>query len=264
VFDEGMPVTERTLFGSSISRLTKRELVAEVTRAPSSGGVRLLVTMNLDHIVSLRRSAAFRLAYSRAWAVTIDGAPVFAYASARRIGAPERVTGADLIVDLAAALPVDRRLFFAVSSETTGSRLVDLFVARGLPREALAYVSPPFGFENDPRQSEALASAIRSHRATDLIFGLGAPKSEIWIDTHRDQLGDLYAYGFGAGLDFLAGVAARAPAPLRRLGLEWAWRLAGDPIRLWRRYMIDSWAAVPSVVEDLAGRAPHGKPRLDD
>lgn len=252
------------LFGAQVCKLSQDQLISTIVAAPASGGVRLLVTMNLDHVVRLRRDRAFREAYSRAWAVTLDGAPVFAYARVKGLNAPQRITGADLVVDLARALPVGRRLFFVVSTAAIGERLVEIFVARGFPRDAVAFVSPAFGFERDEAQSSRLLSSIRAHGASDLVFGLGAPKSEVWIDRHRDRLGDLYAYAFGAGLDFLAGATRRAPVSVRRLGLEWAWRLSQDPARLWRRYLVDSWAALPAIREDLAGRAPHGGARLDD
>ncbi len=257
-------MTQGTLFGRGISTLTLKELASEIVRAPSTNGVRLVATMNLDHVVNLRRNGAFRLAYAGAWAVTIDGAPVFAYARLRGVHAPGRITGVDLFAELARSWSLDRRPFFVTSTAEAGEKLIESFVARGFPKEAMAFESPAFGFEKDQAKSTTLCSAIRAHRTTDLVFGVGSPKSEIWIDTHRDQLGDLYAYGFGAGLDFLIGHATRAPTAMRRLGLEWLWRLALEPTRLWRRYLVDSWAALPSVAADLAGRAPHGKPCLED
>src|SRR5207253_2390767 len=136
--------------------------------------------------------------------------------------------------------------------------------ARGFSREFVAFASPPFGFESNPRESSELLAAIQSHATTDLVFGVGSPKTEIWIDDHRDRLGSLYAYGFGQGLDFMAGAVRRAPLPLRRLGLEWVWRLAQEPSRRWRRSLIDAWLLFPSIAEDLAGRAPHGKPSLTE
>ncbi len=257
-------MTQKTLFGREICTLTLKGLASEITREPSTNGVRLVATMNLDHVANLRRNAAFRLAYSSAWAVTIDGAPVFAYARVRGVEAPGRITGVDLFAELARSWSLDRRPFFITSTPETGERLIESFLARGFPKEALAFDSPAFGFEKNQVQSAALCATIRAHGTTDLVFGVGSPKSEIWIDTHRGQLGDLYAYGFGAGLDFLIGHATRAPTVLRRLGLEWLWRLGLEPTRLWRRYLVDSWAALPSVAADLVGRAPHGKPCLND
>jgi N-acetylglucosaminyldiphosphoundecaprenol N-acetyl-beta-D-mannosaminyltransferase len=259
---ESLQLPTNLLFGFGITKLRQDDLISQIVSAPASGGVRLLVTMNLDHVVRLRRDAAFREAYSRAWMVTIDGAPVFAYARAKGLKA-SRITGADLVVDLARALPTSRRLFFVVSTPAIGEKLLEMFRARGFESDAVAFVSPPFGFERDEGESAALLSAIRDHRTTDLVFGLGAPKSEVWIDHHRERLGDLYAFGFGAGLDFLAGATRRAPVLVRRLGMEWAWRLSQDPVRLWRRYLVDSWSAIPAIVEDLSGRTPCLTTRLD-
>ena len=257
-------VSGRPLFGARVCGLTRKALAAEITRAPATDGVRLVVTMNLDHVVRLRTNPALRRAYAGAWAVTIDGAPVFIYGLARGAGAPQRITGGDLLAELAGAWPLDRRPFFVTASNEIGQRLTENFVARGFSRDAMAFCCPPFGFENDASQSHALCAEIRAHGATDLVIGVGAPKSEVWVDGHRGQLGNLYAYAFGAGLEHLVDPAARAPKAMRTLGLEWMWRLAREPARLWRRYLIESWAVFPSVAEDLAGRAPHGQLRLED
>lgn len=248
----------RLLFGAEITELSRPALTELMTAgpAPVGGGVRLLVTMNLDHVVRLQTSAPFRAAYGRGWMVTADGAPVHLYG--RLKGLPiARVTGSDLLADLVQRFdPVRHRPFFVVSGEGTETGLRGLFAAHGFAADAVGFRIPPFGFEKDNHQSAELASAIVAHRATHLIFGLGAPKSEVWIDTHRAVLGDLYACCFGSGPDFLVGAARRAPELLQRLGLEWAWRVASDPKRLWRRYFVDSWAFLPAVVRDLRGRSP--------
>lgn len=246
----------RRLFGARITPLARRELAEAIASAPvpAGAGVRLLVTMNLDHVVRLQSSPSFRAAYDSAWAVTLDGAPVAAYARLKGLKAP-RVTGSDLLSELIERFdPTLRRLFFVVSRPETGESLTRLLEQRGFPSGAVAWASPPFGFETAAGQSADLARAIADHHPTDLVFGLGAPKSEVWIDQHRGELGDLYAYGFGSGCDFLVGQAKRAPAAMQRLGLEWAWRVGSDPKRLWRRYFIDSWAFLPAVARDLLGR----------
>jgi len=249
-----------TIFGTTISPLRCDELAALMTEvsAPVGQGAALLVTMNLDHVVQLRTNAAFRAAYDRAWVVTIDGAPVFKYAKLRGLTTPERCPGSDLLVKLVDRLrPGVHRPYFIVSRDETGERLVALLVARGFEAGAVGFASPAFGFEKDPVQSEALCKQIREHGTTHLIVGVGAPKSEIWVDQYRGELGDLYACGFGSGADFLVDVAKRAPKLFRRMGIEWLWRVGSDPRRLWRRYFVDSWAFIPAILEDLrASRLP--------
>ena len=243
------------VFGYALSPLTPAEFVAALTApAPAGGGARLLATMNLDHVVRLQRDADFRAAYARAWAITADGAPVYAWARLRGAAPPQRAPGSDLLAELVAAWsPGRHRPFFVVSRPAVGEKLVALLRARGFAPGEATWASPPFGFEHDSTASAELAAAVRSHRATHLIMGVGAPKSEIWVDRDRAGLGDLWACGFGSAGDFLVGEARRAPPSWRRAGLEWLWRLAADPRRLAKRYLWDSWAVLPALARDLTG-----------
>jgi N-acetylglucosaminyldiphosphoundecaprenol N-acetyl-beta-D-mannosaminyltransferase len=252
------------IFGVEMCTLTAGELVDSIVNSPPRDGVRLLATMNVDHVVRLRTDERFRKAYARAWRITADGAPVFAYARTRNIPVPQRLTGSDLTPDLLRRMPFDRCLFFVVSSSETGERLLSSLIDRGFPERQLAYLCPPFGFESDRMMSSKIVEAITAHGTTDLFLGVGAPKSEIWVDEHRDMLGNMYAYCFGAGLDYFAGRSTRAPIAFRNMGMEWFWRLTREPVRLWHRYLIDSWAFFPAVFQDLRGRAPHGKRRIHD
>lgn len=247
-------MTSLPLFGARIIDADRAELVRRMTAPQRFDGVRTVVTMNLDHVVQLQKNPAFRAAYDRAWAVTIDGAPVAAYARLKGLRRP-RCTGADLLVDLVPALdPARHRPFFVVSAPETQDGLARLMADLGFAPGSVGFAVPPFGFEADSAASDALETAIVAHRASHLIFGLGAPKSEIWIDQRRDRLGDLYALAVGSAPDFLIGRVARAPESFQRLGLEWLWRLASEPRRLARRYLIDSWAFLPAAARDFFRR----------
>jgi N-acetylglucosaminyldiphosphoundecaprenol N-acetyl-beta-D-mannosaminyltransferase len=258
------PGRKGRLFGFAISRLSRNEQVAALLEpAPVSGGARLVVTMNLDHVVRLRRTPAFRDAYGRAAVVTLDGAPVWLYGAVRGVGAP-RCTGADMFADLEAAIrPNDHRPFFVLSSLATAEGLATRLGRRGFSPSSLGFAVPPFGFETDEAASRELAAAIRAHRATHLVMGLGAPKSELFVDGFRDRLGDLHALCVGSAPDFVVGVRRRAPPFLRRIGLEWLWRTLEEPKRLVRRYFLDSWSFIPAVFDDLTAseRSPLGDTR---
>jgi N-acetylglucosaminyldiphosphoundecaprenol N-acetyl-beta-D-mannosaminyltransferase len=71
-----------------------------------------------------------------------------------------------------------------------------------------------------------------------VFVALGAPKQELWIERALEEIGPAVAIGVGASLDFLAGRVRRAPAFMSKAGLEWVYRLAQEPRRLWRRYLI--------------------------
>lgn len=245
------------IFGLEFSPMTQTELAAKVSREPlvKGAGPRSIHTANLDHIVQLRRNPRLRQAYDKAWAVTADGMPVFLYAKARGARLRMRVTGADLFGDILALLdPWNHRCFFVASSAETGRGLVAWLTRRGFSRTSADFIVPPRGFENDTAYSSDLARRIRAHGTTHLFLGVGAPKSEIWVNEHRDVLGDCYVLSAGAGLDFFAGTERRAPRVLRDVGLEWLWRFSHDPARLFRRYFVDSWSFIAAIAEDLAPR----------
>ena len=243
----------RRLFGYSFATDTPEQLIALTTQPPSKGQMaRLIVTANLDHIVQLRENAALRKAYDLAWRRTIDGAPVFLYSRLRGIGVPSRVTGADLAPSLLERLrPGVHRPFFVVASPTIATGLRQWAAARGFAEDAVGIDVPPFGFEKDRAYGDALAARIRNHGTTQLLFGVGCPKSETWIIARRDQLGDCYAFAVGAALGFLVGTQKRAPTIFRRLGMEWLWRVYQEPKRLARRYFVQSWGFVGAVADDL-------------
>lgn len=249
-----MGKSQRRIFGIDFCTLRRPDLVREcLMDSPQGTGVRLLVTANLDHIVNLLRNARFRWAYSNAWRATIDGMPVYLYAHLRGSAVPERVTGADLFFDIVQGLDPDRHsVFFVAPKQHTLDALLAEMVRRGFSIDNSGGEVPPFGFESDSVYSEALCARIRTLGTTHLFFGVGAPKSEIWVEEHRLRLGDLYAFGFGAALDFYAGVIRRAPRFMQRMGLEWLWRLASEPRRLFRRYLVNSWFFLLAIWRDIA------------
>lgn len=246
-----------TVFGIEFSSLTQSQLVAEMVcqKIPEGEGPRMVATANLDHIANLTENADFRTAYDNAWVVTADGMPVFLYAKLRGGASPARVPGSDLVAELLPALsPETDRVFLVASSRQTALRLQALLVSRHFPRSQVKFDVPPFGFERDSAGSHELARQIRTHGTTHLLFGVGSPKSEIWINRHRDRLGNCYALCVGAGLDFAAGTKQRAPLWMRNTGLEWSWRLCQEPKRLWRRYTVHAWRFLTAVKNDLANK----------
>ncbi len=118
---------------------------------------------------------------------------------------------------------------------------------------------PKFGFEHDSAASHALALSVQKHRTTHLIMGLGAPKSEIWSDIHRDIIGDAYVLCLGASAEFFTGIRPRAPYVLRLCGLEWLWRFCMEPRRLFSRYFVDSWLFLKILARDLMLRGHRGR-----
>jgi N-acetylglucosaminyldiphosphoundecaprenol N-acetyl-beta-D-mannosaminyltransferase len=242
------------LFGLRFNTGTAAAIVAAVA-ARQDDAPRMIVTANIDHIVQLNEDAGFRGAYVRAVARTLDGMPLVWLARVLWRQPVQRVTGHDLLACvLADPHTLARRVFFVSSRQDAADALVARLRAEGLPDGAVASVVPPFGFENDRDYSHALAERIRAHGTTLLVLGVGAPKSEIWVDRHASALGNPMVLCVGDALNVAAGCLKRAPGVMQRLGLEWIYRFHQAPRRLFRRYFIKSWRFV-----GIAARAclPH-------
>ncbi|MDI1460666.1 WecB/TagA/CpsF family glycosyltransferase [Catellatospora sp. KI3] len=110
-------------------------------------------------------------------------------------------------------------------------------LARAYPALRLAGAEPSGFRETSPDELAAIAARINASGARLLLVGLGCPRQEIFVHAMRPLL-DLPAMAVGAAFDYHAGRLAPAPRWMQRNGLAWLWRLASEPRRLWRRYLV--------------------------
>jgi N-acetylglucosaminyldiphosphoundecaprenol N-acetyl-beta-D-mannosaminyltransferase len=214
-------------------------------------GVGLVVTPNIDHIAQLRQNAEFRDAYGNAEMILCDGFPVHYYALARG-HAVHRVTGCELarrLLEEPRSLSF-HRLFFVIDSERT-ARAVNEWADRScLPAKVKTHI-PPFGFEANAVWSAKLAEEILVHSTTLLVMGVGAPRSEAFVDRYRNSLPPCWAICVGQAVKTFFGLTQRAPVIVQRLHAEWLWRVAQEPRRLIPRYMAAIIWFISSVFYDL-------------
>jgi N-acetylglucosaminyldiphosphoundecaprenol N-acetyl-beta-D-mannosaminyltransferase len=96
--------------------------------------------------------------------------------------------------------------------------------------------SPPFR-ELTPGEESQIVDEINQSRADIVWVGIGVPKQEKWMARMRERLDASVLVGVGAAFDFHAGLVPQAPEWMQRVGLEWVYRLAHEPRRLWKRYL---------------------------
>ncbi|NSL54031.1 WecB/TagA/CpsF family glycosyltransferase [Uliginosibacterium aquaticum] len=223
---------------------TRSEVVADVVSC-QLGQVfecRLLITPNVDHVITLHENPDYRSACEYAWKLTVDGFPVAKFLKLTGVDIPERVTGADLFPEIMQALyPQKHRPCFLVATEHTRSHLEAWLEQRGFEQSCFIVKVPPFGFERNEEFSDQLLADLGRVRATHLFMGVGAPKSEIWSYRNRARLANVCVLCFGAGIEFFSGNLVRAPEWMQKYGLEWIWRLCSEPRRLAKRYLVNSW-----------------------
>jgi len=166
-----------------------------------------------------------------------DGAPV-AW-SLQQSGFPEqqRINGPDLMWRyMRVAEELGQSVYFYGSSEET-LRQLRQSVARQFPTLRVAgMMSPPFR-ELSAEEDQAHVDAINRSGAHVVFVGLGCPKQEVWMAQHKGRVQGVML-GVGAAFDYHAGTLRRAPVWMQNHGLEWAYRLASEPRRLFKRYLV--------------------------
>lgn len=231
--------------------VTERQAVAHVVSEWGHGRGGWISTPNIDILRRAARDPEMRSLIGSADVVVADGAPVV---WAARLGGrplPERVAGSALLWSLSrGAARAGRSVYLLGGEPGVGLRAAQRLLEHA-PRLRLAGVhAPDWGFERDPARLAEVRDRLLA-AAPDLVFvALGCPKQERLIRELAPALPATWWIGCGAALDFAAGQLRRAPRWMQVGGLEWVHRLAAEPRRLVRRYLVED---APFALRLLAG-----------
>lgn len=228
----GLPVAVTTYAGAVdwvLDRAAKRDRAYAVEAANT-------------HVAALARTdPGFGDAMRRFDLVCPDGMPLV-WALNSQLPAAERLTdrvyGPTLMLEALKATdgrPAEFRHFLLGGKQSTLDKLTSHFAGRFPGVEIAGSHSPPFG-EWPENEFDLITEKIRKSGANLIWVGLGCPKQEHWIASHKDKLPPGVYFGIGAAFAFHAGEVRQAPPLIQRFGLEWAYRVAMEPRRLFRRY----------------------------
>ena len=212
-----------------------------LARLASTGGV--VFTVNPDHLYHLQYNPEFLRAYRSADIITVDSHYVRLALRAQGRAVTHRLTGSDIVPAFCARQAADERTrIFLLGARPGVAQKAREALNRKAGRELVVGAhGPSMNFVNDPDEIDRVLEMIERSGANVLLVGLGAPKQEIWISSIRHRLPQVRVMmGIGATIDYEAGAVKRAPVPLRRLGLEWAYRVASEPRRYLMRYVRSS------------------------
>lgn len=220
----------------NIAIQTQDSLLADLEQHFENGRGFTVATLNLDHLVKLRRSEAFRDAYDRHTHVVADGNPIvwLNRLAGRQVGL---VPGSDLVMPVA-AVAARRSVSVALLGATTET--IELAAHRleavNPNIDIVAKIAPSNNFDPFGTEADACLNEIEASGARLCMLALGAPKQELFAARGLERIPHCGFLSVGAGLDFIAGTKKRAPLWVRKLALEWLWRLASDRRRLTNRY----------------------------
>ncbi len=194
----------------------------------------LVVTLNPEMVMRARRDPRFRALLHHAALLVPDGIGIVR--ALRRRGYPraERVTGADLLATyLPRAAAAGHRIAFCGAAPGVAAEAARRLQAR---HPGLRIVAA------DPGAPDAaLAARLHEARPQLVLAAFGAGAQEVFLARHLADIGAAAGMGVGGTFDYLSGRLPRAPAPVQRAGLEWAWRLAREPRRVRRQLVLPAY-----------------------
>ena len=230
------PSSAVSIAGVPIDALDRREAAERILEAAATSTPTTVHLCNAYVVALASKDRRYADLLARGDLNLAHGAPVARFARRAGLDPSLRPSGVELVEEvMERGLARGTRHYLHGSDEATVAALAEALRDRFTGVKIVAAESPPFGEVTD-QQLDDLAGRLQATLADVVWIGLGTPKQDDVVDRLRSRF-DGPAVPVGAAFDFIAGSKPRAPRLLRRLGLEWAHRLATEPRRLWRRYL---------------------------
>jgi len=241
------------ILGIPVDAVAIEDALGRIRAAAAAKAPLLLSTANLNFLTQSRRDPEFRESLLASDLCTADGISIIWIA--RLLGVPlqTRVAGADILDVLrtarctspAAKLKV---FLFGVTDAIAAAAARTLNDGQGSVT-CVGWLSPGFG-SVDEMSTNRIIESINASNADFLVVALGAVKGQPWLLRNHARLCIPVRSNFGAAVNFQAGAVRRAPQFVRKLGLEWLWRIKEEP-HLWRRYSTDACALLGLTVKHI-------------
>lgn len=248
------PVASRVnVLGVGVSAVNMPQALASIDAWIDSGGSHYVCVTGVHGVMESQHDEELRRIHNSADMVVPDGMPLVWLSRLHGQRAVERVYGPDLLLACCAASAGTRpRHFFFGSTPAVVQRLIDRLCVQFPTLKVAGTYSPPFGAITPDEDERAVRSINGAH--PDIVWvGLGTPKQERWMANHVGRVHAPVMIGVGAAFDFVSGTKRQAPRWMQRSGLEWAFRLANEPRRLGKRYLVNNPAFVWLVLQQSLG-----------
>ncbi|AKC86799.1 WecB/TagA/CpsF family glycosyltransferase [Pseudoxanthomonas suwonensis] len=225
------------VIGAPINLFDWEGVITKISEWAELRQSKVVCICNAHSLVTAKRSLSFARIIRRADLATPDGMPVAWMLGFMTGNRPKRISGPDLMLRYCRhAAASEQSIYLYGGSQATLDSLV-VALQRQFPGLIIAgFYSPPFR-ELTTEEADAVVDAINSSGANVVWVGLGCPKQELWMSENYGRV-NAVMIGVGAAFDYHAGTLRRAPVWMQNCGLEWLYRLANEPRRLWKRYLV--------------------------
>lgn len=227
----------KSVLKSDISLITYSEALDQVLQRAQQRTPSYACFCNAHMAVEGYKSSVFQKKVNGATFTFADGMPI---AIALRLlygERQQRIAGMDFMYE-AARLAEQHKLsvFLFGSSDFVLTNLKESWKKRFPDLKVAGSISPPYRPLTD-RENDTYCDQINRSGANIVMVGLGCPKQETWMADHHQKI-NAVLLGVGGAFEIQAGLAKRAPNWVRKLALEWLFRLVQEPGRLWKRYLV--------------------------
>jgi N-acetylglucosaminyldiphosphoundecaprenol N-acetyl-beta-D-mannosaminyltransferase len=243
------PANRAHVLGCEIDRLTIHEAVERCEHHIEARVSAQHMAVNAAKVVAMQDDSELLRLVNSCEIVTADGQAIVWASRLLRDPLPSRVTGIDLMQEL---LALAERKGYGVYLLGARADVLEQAMARMRRlHPGLRIVGHRDGYFSESEE-QGIVAAIRGSQPDLLFVAMPSPRKERFIGRWRDELEIPFCMGVGGAFDVMAGVTRRAPRPLQRLGLEWAFRLAQEPRRLLRRYLVGNWRFITLTLRGAA------------
>lgn len=249
------------MLGASIDTCSWGSAIGTILDWAAGRESRYVCICNVHSVITARADNELEIVINAADMATPDGMPVAWYM--RKFGFPlqQRINGPDLMWRYCAEAENSGQSVFFYGSTGRTLGLLEARLEAAFPALRIAGMySPPFRPLTD-EEDRVLVEQINTSGAGVVFVGLGCPKQEKWMASHKGLIFSVMI-GVGAAFDYHAGTIKRAPLWVQNNGLEWLHRLMSEPRRLWRRYFVTNSLfvilATKKLVEKTLRKDPSG------
>ena len=214
---------------------------------------RYVCICNVHSVVTASQDEEFRRVVNESDMATPDGAPIAWMLRQLGFIGQERINGPDLMWKYFEGATCTEPIFFYGGTEATLAILHDRLSIFFPNLKIAGMISPPFR-RLSTAEDAVMVERINASGAGIVFVGLGCPKQEKWMASHRGRINAVMV-GVGAAFDYHAGTIQRAPLWMQRNGLEWLHRLCSEPRRLWKRYLITNILFIALALRQLTCRS---------
>jgi N-acetylglucosaminyldiphosphoundecaprenol N-acetyl-beta-D-mannosaminyltransferase len=252
------------VLGVSVSAINMAQALDVIDDWITSDARRYVCVTGVHGVMESRRDPRLRDIHNHAGLVTPDGMPLVWWSKAAGWRHTTRVYGPDLMLSCCERSMATGYRHFFFGGDIGVSDLLARKLSKRFPGLVIAGTyTPPFRALTSKEDDEVIRRI--NDAAADIVWvGLGTPKQEFWMAEHVARIEAPVLIGVGAAFDFHAGLKRQAPVWMRQSGLEWAFRLASEPRRLWKRYLRNNpeflWLALQQLWRSRhADASPRGR-----